>query len=152
MNLKMCIKAAVLFSMVSASGVSLAEDWTQSALVGCKTSLGKTTTSKGGLKASGSAVIVCPLTKEVGSSAVNKVYARLNNAKSGGASSMCQLVSTPAFGGTLSFGAVTFPPSSAGSHSINVKLPSQSSTGYMDLYCTMASGDTLYGMRYIQDN
>ena len=108
--------------------------------------------SGGGLKASGgTAVVSCPLTKEVGTDTLNYVYARMNRAVSGGADPFCTLSSISYYGSPtdMTWG---FASDSAGNKSVSIPLPTQYSSGYASVICVLNVNDTLFGVRYIQDN
>ena len=131
---------------------SFAEDWTISAVQGCKTSLGNTIESGGGLKASGgTAVVSCPLTKEVGSDTINFVYARMNRFNAGGADPFCTLSSISNYG-TPTSTTWGYATDGAGTKSVSIPMPTQYSSGYANVYCVLNVNDTLYGIRYLQDN
>lgn len=134
------------------STVSFAEDWTISATGSCMPVLGNTITSGGGLKASGgTAVVRCPLTKEVGSNTINNVYARMKRNSASGADPFCNIISTSYYGTPSNLG-YGFATDTTANQSVSISLPTQYSSGYADVSCVLNSGDTLYGIRYRQDN
>lgn len=146
-------KAVTIIAASVLSTSVLASDWTVSAAQGCTTSLGSTSNYNGGLRASGTAVISCPLIKKVTTNAVTAVWARTHSANLSDADSFCYLASIPANGGVVSYGVNSKATSAVGNKSINVSLPeSQAFSGYMDLYCVIQSGDTFFGARYMQVN
>ncbi len=140
----------VISSLVST--LTYAEDWTISATGSCAPVLGNTITSGGGLKASGgTAVVRCPLTKEVGSNTINNVYVRMKRVSASGADPFCNIASTSHYGtpSNLSYG---FATDTTANQSVSISLPTQYSSGYADVLCVLNSGDTMYGVRYRQDN
>ena len=149
-------KAIVMFTTVLplllASTNTLAEDWAISAIGSCVAALGNTTNSGGGLRASGGAAVVkCPMTKEVGANTINNVYARLRRSSATGPDPFCYVYNTSNYGSPTSF-ANTFASDTTANQSLNINLGTQYSFGYADTYCVLNEGDTLFGVRYIQDN
>ena len=149
-------------SALSAAGLAIvltglcvaasAEDWAISATENCRTSLGNTVSSGGGLQASGgTAVVTCALTREGGSDTLNQVYARLKRNSASGADPFCY-VSTRSNHGTPSSAGYGYASDTTANQSVSISLPTQYSYGYADIGCVLNSGDTLYGIRYLQDN
>lgn len=129
-----------------------AEDWTISATGSCKTSLGNTTTSGGGLRATGgTAAVTCPLTKEVGNNTINNVYVRMKRASTNGADPFCTISSVSNYGTPTNTG-LGFATDTTANQSVSISLPTQYYSGYADIICFLNSGDTMFGVRYIQDN
>jgi len=129
-----------------------AEDWAISATGSCKTALGTTIFAAGGIRASGgTAVVTCPLTKEVGTDTLNNVYARMRRNNAFGPDPFCN-VSTISHYGSPSDISIGFAANTTNNQSINIPLPDQYSIGYADVSCVLNAGDTLYGIRYRQAN
>ncbi|MCG8671691.1 MAG: hypothetical protein MI867_19965 [Pseudomonadales bacterium] len=146
------LAALVGLSFIQISTPTFAEDWTLSAPRGCITELGTTTESGGGLKASGgTAVVLCPITKEGGYNTINAVYARINRALSNGPDPFCTLSTTSNYGSPtdMTWG---FASDGAGNKSISLPLGDQYSYGYASVSCVLNVNDTFYGIRYLQDN
>lgn len=146
------LTAGVAAISIIISTQAMAEDWAISATGSCKAVLGGTTTSGGGLKASGgTAVIRCPLTKEGGTNTLNNVYVRMKRASASGADPFCNIASTSNYGtpSNISYG---FATDTTANQSVSITLPTQYSYGYADVLCVLNSGDTMYGVRYRQDN
>lgn len=131
-------------------GTNAAEDKSVSSVAGCEVSAGSAVESANGMKASGgTAVLKCPLSKRIGTSSANTVYARINRAQAEGADPFCYLISMPPYGNTtaISYGYAT---SNVGAQSINIPMPSLYLTGYIDLYCLLNNNDIFYGFRHVQ--
>jgi len=143
---------SILIITLLFSTPSFAEDWAISATGSCAPVLGNTITSGGGLKASGgTAVVRCPLTREVGSNTINNVYARMKRNSASGADPFCNIISTSHYGTPSNLG-YGFATDTTANQSVSISLPTQYSSGYADVSCVLNSGDTLYGIRYRQDN
>ncbi len=150
--LKLCLPLALIGSSFVTSSAAHAEDWTISAPGSCSTSLGKTVNSGGGIKATGgTAVVVCPLSKEVVANALTGVYARIKRASSGGADPFCD-VSNVDWDGSPSAIGYGFANTSTNPQSVTVSIPTQYLSGYSDVYCVLNNNDILYGIRYKQKN
>jgi len=146
------ISVALLAAACGVASQSYAEDWAISAQVGCKTELGSTVSSGGGLKASGgTAVVSCPIVKEYGSSAVNNIYARIKRASSSGADSFCYSYNSSNYGSPTNYN-YAFASTTVGNQSLSVPVGTQYSSGYSDVYCVLVQNDILFGVRYLQDN
>lgn len=148
------IKGAFLTGMgcmlALSAATATADDRSASSVAGCEVSSGSAVEHGNGMKASGgTAVLKCPLSKKLGSSSANTVYARINRAQSAGADPFCYLISMPPYGTTS---AITYgyAGSYAGAQSINIAMPSLYVTGYLDLYCVLNSNDIFYGFRHVQ--
>lgn len=142
---------AVAASMITSTHV-FAEDWTISAITSCETIGGSTSLSSGGLRATGgTAVVRCPLVREAGANTINSVYARMKRASTSGAASFCYVETLSTYGTPSSISSA-FAANTTASQSINISLPTQYSYGYASVGCVLVSGDTLYGIRYRQDN
>ena len=129
-----------------------ASDWTIPANPACEVSLGNVTNTSSGYRASGgSAVISCDLTKKVGSNNLNWVYARINRNLAGGANPFCTLTSYSHYG-SPSDSEWGFATAGAGNKSISMPLPTIYSSGYLSIVCVLNNNDTLYGIRYGQDD
>lgn len=134
----------------SVFAAAVADDRALSAIASCEVSLGNTTESGNGMKAAGgTSVIKCPLSKKLGTSNSNYLYARIHRAQSSGSDPFCYLVSTPPFGTTSSV-SYGYAEPHAGAQSVGVAMPRLYSTGYLDLYCLLNDGDTFYGARHVQ--
>ena len=141
-----------VFALLLASTHTLAEDWAISAIGSCVAALGSTTNSGGGLRASGgTAVVKCPMTKEVGTNTINNVYARIKRSSATGPDPFCYVFNTSHYGSPTSF-ANTFASDTTANQSLNINLGTQYSYGYADTYCVLNTGDTLFGVRYKQKN
>ena len=147
------IKAPLLVLLTSAALPAVAEDWAISATGSCETALGTTVSSGGGLRASGgTAVVKCPLTKESGvADAITAVYARMKRGSASGANSFCTVQTYSNFGTPSDIG-YGWSSAHTSNQSVSITLPDQYSYGYADVYCTLVSGDTFYGVRYLQKN
>lgn len=149
------IAMPVLCLSMLTAGQVMAEDWTISAQGSCDTSLGNTVSSAGGIKASGgTAVVVCPLTKETVGNAFTNVWARMKRNSTSGASSFCYLVTANQYGtpNDYSYG---YPSNTTNKQSVSIPVNSsltQYYAGYADLYCVLVQNDTLFGVRYRQKN
>lgn len=146
------LAAGVATVSLMLSAPTLAEDWAISATGSCATVLGSTIQSGGGLKASGgTAVVRCPLTKEGGFNTINNVYVRMKRVSANGADPFCNIVSTSNYGtpSNISYG---FATDTTANQSVSIALPTQYSYGYADVSCVLNSGDTMFGVRYLQDN
>lgn len=143
---------ATAATLCLSSAATFAEDWAISAQGSCKTSLGNTTQTGGGLRASGgTAVVTCPLTKEVGTNTINNIYVRLKRVSATGADPFCNVSNKSNYGTPSSF-PYTFASDTTANQSMNLNLGTQYYAGYADVICVLNSGDTLYGIRYRQDN
>ncbi len=138
-----------VFSLIALSAAPfVAADKTISVVSGCETIAGSTNESNGGLQASGGTAIVrCPILKDNGS--ISTLWARVENASSSGANSFCTAVATNAWGGT-SFLNTSFNNGVTGTQSVNMSLPTQASTGYLHMFCTLVVNDKFFGIRYLQ--
>jgi hypothetical protein len=149
----MSISSLTLFALLAFGMFSdaNASDWTIPANPACEVSLGNVANTSSGYRASGgTAVISCDLTKKVGSNNLNWVYARINRNLSGGANPFCTLNSYSAYGSSdTTFGSAS---TGAGNKSISLPLPTIYSTGYLNVVCVLNNNDTLYGIRYGQDD
>ncbi len=144
-RLAVCVTALLI-----GGNTAHAEDWTISALASCEAALGNVISSGGGIKASGgTAVIRCPLTKEVGSNPISSVYVRMKRVSSSGPDPFCSLNNTSTFGTSTSF-TNTFASDTTNNQSISLNLGTQYYSGYADVYCVLNNGDTLFGVRYRQ--
>jgi hypothetical protein len=149
---KFGLPLALAGAAMLASNSTYAEDWTISAAGSCHTSLGSTVSSGGGIKASGgTAVVVCPLTKEVTADALTSVYARMKRASASGANPFCNINNTDWDGAPSAMG-YGFATSTTNPQSISLTIPDQYYSGYSDVYCVLNNNDILYGIRYIQKN
>jgi hypothetical protein len=141
--------AVLAFGMISNAN---AVDWTIPANPACHVSLGNVQNTTSGYRANGgTAVVTCDLTKNVGSGNLNWVYARINRSAAGGANSFCSLNSYSAFG-SPSDSTFTFASAGAGNKSLSLPLPTIYSTGYLNVVCVLVQNDTLFGIRYGQDD
>lgn len=151
MSIRLLITSATLFTMFFSSP-AIAEDWAISAYGTCTTELGSTISSSGGLRASGgTAVLKCPLIREVGSSTLNNVYARMQRANTVGAAPFCTLNTTSNYG-TPTSSSYGFASNTINYQSVSIPMPTQYYAGYADVLCLLNSGDVLFGIRYRQDN
>lgn len=142
----------VVSSIFAFSGSAQAEDWTISAVGSCRTALGSTVESGGGLRASGgTAVVACPLTKEVTGNALQNVWARLKRASATGAKAFCD-ISYKDWDGDPNVLGYGWSTDTTAAQSVSVAIPTQYTSGYADLYCVLYNNDTLYGVRYKQLN
>lgn len=151
-NLSISFLAVCFLSALGIDTGAQAADWTIPANPACKVSLGNATNTSSGYKASGgTAVISCDLTKKVGNNNLNWVYARINRNLAGGANPCCTLNSYSLYGSPndTRWGCAT---TGAGNKSISIPLPTIYSTGYLSVVCVLNNGDTLYGIRYGQDD
>ena len=133
------------FSMPAMSGTySIGAD------TGCNVELGSASGSNDyGLKnnSTGSAVISCSVPR--GSRDVSSVRVRMRNGASGAGSTFCSTVAFSTTGGNKETSNNYWFPSSTGGHDKAIYLPpTQYSYGYFDVWCVLAPGDTLYGIRY----
>jgi len=146
------LKTGALILSCLVANMAHAEDWAISATGSCEAVLGNTVSSGGGLKANGgTAVVRCPLTKEVGTNTINNVYVRMKRISASGADPFCNISSTSNYGSpsNLSYG---FASDTTSNQSVSITLPTQYYAGYADVLCVLNSGDTMYGVRYRQDN
>jgi len=151
-NVIILLKTLIVTAGMIISTQAFSEDWTISASGSCSTGLGTTLASGSGLQATGgTAVIKCPLTKEVGSNTLNVVYARIKRNSASGADPFCTIDSTSGYGSPRQVG-YGFASNTTANQSIRISLPTQYYSGYADVYCVLNSGDILYGIRYRQDN
>lgn len=129
-----------------------AADLTFSAFAGCRVGFGNTISVGAGIRAAaGNDVsIACPLEKVVGDN-LNFVFARINNSAAGGSSSFCNLHRRSHFNGSSAITQRAAGPA-AGNQSLNIPLPAFTNTGYVFVTCLLRQNDTLYGIRYIQDD
>lgn len=151
MNKSVFSKALVLTVAMMAAGQAAASDWTATAYHACTTQLGNTSATNSGLKAvGGTAVVSCPITKEVGSNNLNFFYARMKRANAGGASPFCTLTSYNNYN-TASSSKYGYASSGAGNKSVWIPKPTIYSSGYMGLVCVLNTNDVLFGYRYGQN-
>ncbi|MEO0997288.1 MAG: hypothetical protein AAFX58_07195, partial [Pseudomonadota bacterium] len=123
--------------LATASHSAVADDETISAYAGCRAELGNTTGTGSGLRASGgTAVISCPILKNVSPNDLNWVYARINRAQAGGGDPFCSLSSHNAYN-TASDSTWVFASDPAGNKSLSLPLPTTYSTGYLTLSCVL---------------
>jgi len=146
------LSSSLCATLMLTYSVSFAEDWAISATASCEATLGNVINSGGGIKASGgTAVVRCPLTKESGFNTINSVYVRMKRVSASGADPFCYLYNTSNFGSPTSF-VNKFASDTTANQSVSLNLGTQYSYGYADVYCVLNNGDTMYGVRYLQDN
>ena len=151
-QLALCLPLVVAGATLMSPASALAEDWAISAPGSCRAALGSVVNSGGGVKASGgTAVVVCPLTKEVTSDALINVYARMERASISGADPFCDVNNVDWDGSPTSIG-YGFAADISGPQSVSVSIPTQYYSGYSDVYCVLNNNDILYGIRYRQNN
>ena len=133
---------------------AMAEDWTISAQGSCETALGTTVSSAGGLRASGgTAVIKCPLVKEVVAGAIQNVWGRMHRASSSSPRPFCYLVSRNMWGDGPEYTYGYPGNNNAGNQSLRMQPGNnQYYSGYANAYCVLNVNDILFGIRYQQSN
>lgn len=154
MNIQMSylVKTLVTVSILGLSFSSHGDDETISAVGSCRDSLGTTISSGGGIKASGgTAVVVCPLTKNTVNEAITNVYARMKRISSTGADPFCYLSTINNYGTPSQLG-YGFASATTANQSVSLNIPTQYRFGYADVYCVLNEGDTLFGIRYLQND
>ena len=150
LTLGLLVTSASLTLLTSAP--AQAEDWTLFANSGCRTTLGNTQTLVSGLKATGgSAVVSCPITKEVVADAFINVYARIDRAVANGPDPFCVL-NTVDIDGEPQQSGYRFAQKVAGYQSLSLPKPTHYASGYADIICTLNNNDMLHGIRYRQKN
>lgn len=143
------IKAIAVITASVFSVNALAWDKMVPAVGSCKTTAGTTTVYNNGLRASETAIVRCPLIKTVTPNAVTDVLAYLH--RTSDATSYCHLVSIPPHGSFAVYGLDAPVSWGTGNKILYPSMPaSQPSSSYMSLNCVLMTGDTLFGMRYLQ--
>ncbi len=152
-NLKTSAFAAFAFAgaLMGPASSAYAEDQTLPAALACRAVLGSVDVvdEVGLIAVGGSAVVRCDLLKKVAINNLNTVYLRVNKANP-----TFSLIFLSAYNSNLTAAtsASTDFTTTTGNRSISLNIPdSVTSNGYLTLSVVLGEGDSVHGIRWIED-